>query len=57
VRIGPGQVTADTFASVVGVIGGGAVVSLPKDELGGTATLVVPIGLVAGIVLHVVAGV
>jgi multisubunit Na+/H+ antiporter MnhE subunit len=56
VRIGKGQVTADTFAAVVGVIAGGVVIGLLKDFLTAKPDAWwYPIGLVAGFALYVVA--
>ncbi|MEY2467537.1 MAG: hypothetical protein QOF21_235 [Actinomycetota bacterium] len=55
VRIGKGKVTADTFASVAGVIAGGVVISLLKDFLSTKADAWwYPIGLVAGFGVYVV---
>lgn len=56
VRIGKGQVTADTFAAVVGVLAGGVVITLLKDFLSSKPDAWwYPIGLVSGFVLYVAA--
>lgn len=56
VRIGKGQVTADTFAAVVGVIAGGVVITLLKDFLSAKPDAWwYPIGLVSGFLLYVIA--
>ena len=55
VRIGAGQVTADTFASVAAVLVGGVVVSFLDDHLVRKADVWwYPIGLVIGFAIYVV---
>ncbi|MDQ3877761.1 MAG: hypothetical protein M3290_05355, partial [Actinomycetota bacterium] len=56
VRLGAGQVSADTFASVVGVFVGGAVLALLKEFLiVKTDVWWYPIGLVCGFLAYVIA--
>ena len=57
VRLGKEKVTADTFASVAGVVAGGVVLKLLDKYLSsGQDAWWYPIGLVAGFVAYLIAG-